>query len=97
MKQLELVESEHGWTQFLGGWEVHSGQDLELLLEGGVWVLGRLEWSGDVQHRPTLYVACGGPWEEQSIADTMPIPPEVVFAIPKGAFLRWPQDVAGAT
>jgi hypothetical protein len=36
-------------------------------------------------------MSCGGPWEDLAPeGDTLPIPPEISFAIPPEAILRWP-------
>lgn len=80
----------------LEGEPVFPGQDLEILLEGGLWLLARFEWSGDVEFRPRLHVACGGAWEEMDDPETstFPIPPEISFEIPREALVRRPTDAS---
>lgn len=93
MGRLEVRRLEKGEVAlYLDGEQVHPGQDVELLLENRVWILGRFEWSRQAQDRPTFHLCCGGPWENQDAGDTMPLPPEVSFAIPRDAFLRWPEE-----
>ncbi len=92
---LSVKDSPDGPFYFLQGRPVRPGQDLELRLEGSVWILGRFEWSGDPGEPPTFHLACGGAWEEMADpnSSTYPIPPEISFEIPRGALLRWPRSV----
>lgn len=92
MGRLELRREEGGGLAYaLDGLMVRAGQDLEILLQGGLWLTGRFEWSGGPQARPRLHLCCGGPWEELSVeSDTLPIPSEISFEIPRDALLRWP-------
>ena len=88
--ELRVGASEDGY--FLNGTLVFPGQDLEILLEGKVWLLGRFERSGARNAPPMLHVACGGAWEDTDDPETstFPIPPEIKFAISREALLRRP-------
>ena len=90
---LSLKEGAEGWGYHLQGDPLRPGQDIELLLEGGVWILGRFEWSGRKEDSPTLHLSCGGAWEDLADPEsaTYPIPPEISFRLPQGALLRWPR------
>jgi hypothetical protein len=92
MHRLEIRMEKNGARCFLDGKPVFPGQDVEILLEGKVWLLGRFEWSALATELPRLHVACGGPWEdlEDPETATFPIPPEISFPIPRDALLRWP-------
>lgn len=93
---LSYKEGAEGGGYHLQGRAVRPGQDLELLLEGEVWILGRFEWSGRKADLPMLHLTCGGAWEEFADPEsaTYPIPPEISFALPLGALLRWPRAKA---
>jgi len=94
MKRLELrpLDSLELWYH-LDDRPVHPGHDLELLLEGGHWIRGRFEWDGQRANRPTFQLTCGGPWESLDAAgDTIPLPSEIGFALPRDALLRWPRN-----
>jgi len=90
---LSLKTGAEGASYHLQSRPVRPGQDLELLLEGKVWILGRFEWSGLRADRPPLHLTCGGAWEEIAHPEsaTYPIPPEISFSLPEGALLRWPR------
>ena len=98
MGRLELRRDDSGGVRFyLEDLPVHPGQDVELLLERGVWITGRFEWGGERESRPTLHLTCGGPWEDMANeGDTLPIPPEISVAIPREAYLRWPDEEASS-
>lgn len=83
----------NGARCYLAEHPVFPGQDLEILLEGRVWLLGRFEWSSQATELPRLHVACGGAWEELDDPETatFPIPPEISFSIPRDALLRKPE------
>jgi hypothetical protein len=89
---LKIVMEKNGARCYLGDQPVFPGQDLEILLEGRVWLLGRFEWSSQATELPRLHVACGGAWEELDDPETstFPIPPEISFSIPRDALLRRP-------
>lgn len=75
---LEVVPESSGLRHFLDGRPVHAGTMLELQLPGGVWALGRYEWSFQRDDGPLLYLELSG------TAATAPA------ALPPGAVLRWP-------
>lgn len=91
-RSLELRMEKTGARYYLDSQPVFPGQDIEIRLEGKVWLLGRFEWSAQATELPRLHVACGGAWEELDNPETAtyPIPPEIVFSIPREALLRWP-------
>lgn len=90
--RLAIKPEPGGFTCYLGDIPVFPGQDLEICLEGGVWLLGRFEWNHEPRVRPRLNVCCGGEWEDMDPeTSTFPIPPEISFEIPRDALLRWPQ------
>lgn len=93
---LSFKEDSEGGGYHLQARPVRPGQDLELLLEGQVWILGRFEWNGRKADQPTLHLTCGGAWEEFADPEsaTYPIPPEISFPLPRGALLRWPRGKA---
>jgi hypothetical protein len=90
---LVIKMGKNGARCYLADQPVFPGQDLEILLEGRVWLLGRFEWSSQATELPRLHVACGGAWEELDNPEsaTYPIPPEISFAIPPDALLRRPE------
>jgi hypothetical protein len=90
---LSLKDGVEGAGYHLQGSPLRPGDDIELLLEGGVWILGRFGWSGRPDESPTLHLTCGGAWEELADPEsaTYPIPPEITFPLPRGALLRWPR------
>jgi len=91
---LEIRMESNGARCYLNDEPVFPGQDLEILLEGTVWLLGRFEWSAMATELPRLHVACGGPWEDLDDPETatFPIPPEISFPIPREALLRRPGE-----
>ncbi len=95
-RSLEFRTEPTGTTCYLESQPVYPGQDLELLLEGKLWLLGRFEWTSNIDERPRLHVACGGAWEEMDDPEssTYPIPPEISFTIPMDALLRRPKHDA---
>ena len=97
MGRLELRRSDAGIMVYtLEEEPVHPGRDVQLLLEGGVWITGRFEWTGERESPPRLHVTCGGPWEAMSMeGDTLPIPSEIKFDVPRDALLRWPERGEG--
>ena len=91
MGRLELRVDGTSVGYHVDGEPVHAGQELQILLEGDLWVTGRFDWTGEREDRPTLHVTCGGPWERMSLeGDTLPIPSEIAFQIPRDALLRPP-------
>ena len=91
---LKIKVEPNGPRYYLDDKPVYPGQDVEILLEGGVWLLGRYEWSHAATELPRLHVACGGAWEDTDNPETatFPIPPEISFSIPRDALLRWPKE-----
>lgn len=92
-RSLMIKMEQNGARYYLGDQPIFPGQDLEILLEGRVWLLGRFEWSSQATELPRLHVACGGAWEELDDPETatFPIPPEISFSIPREALLRRPE------
>jgi hypothetical protein len=65
---------------------VHAGAPLELLMPDGRWLPGRYEWSYAGGEPPTFHIVLGGPAEAQR----QDVVPDVSFALPARAVLRWP-------
>lgn len=69
---------------------VHSGVELLLLIEDGLWVPGRFEWSHEPSERPTFHINLGGSWEDlKDHPDIVPVPPSVEFELSEDAVLTW--------
>ena len=94
MGRLELRRDDGGVMVYVLEEEpVHPGRELQILFEGGAWVTGRFDWSGDRGAPPRLHITCGGPWETMNMeGDTLPIPSEIKFDLPRDALLRWPES-----
>ena len=75
-------------AHFLNGARVSIGDELEILLAGGVWLRGRYDWSGNDARWPGLRVVLGGPSES---APPDVFRPAAVLALHPDAIARWPR------
>jgi hypothetical protein len=78
---LELI-TRNGRTKYqLAGHVLNGGDPIPLCFSGG-WVIGRFEWSGELDRRPLFHYSL----ELVTDGDLF----EAAFEIPEGAILRWP-------
>jgi hypothetical protein len=85
-QELELRRSGGGeLAHYLGGRKVERGAELELLLDGGVWLRGRYEWNGTEARWAGLRVALGG----LHVSAPGAWRPAAVLALNPEAILRW--------
>ena len=73
---LALRQEGGGYHHYLDGRAVHSGDQLELNIDGK-WVLGRYEWSFHTETRPYLVV-------DSNTDDTI--------TLSEHSLLRWPKQ-----